>query len=175
VGKIREVDKTLLFVGTLYSDQEYYFRACAELREAFGEIVMESPPSEWDVSDYYRDEMGAPIFRRFLFFREPFSPDNLADAKLKTIEIETGFSIDGKRQINLDPGYVTPAKVVLASTKDYSHRIYLRDGIYAEATLIFKGNRFQPHLHTYTDYKDEKRQKLFLLAREMFFLLKING
>jgi hypothetical protein len=175
MAKIRPVDKTMLFVGALYSDQEYFFRACSALRDAFGDIVMESPQSAWDCSDYYADEMGAPIFRRFVFFREPFSPDALADAKLKTIEIEAGFSVDGKRQINLDPGYLTLAKVVLASTKDYSHRIYLRDGIYAEATLIFKGNRFQPHLHTYTDYKDEKRQRMFLLAREMFFLLKIGG
>jgi hypothetical protein len=175
MARIRPVDKTLLFVGALYSDQEYYFRACEALRDIFGDIAMESPPSSWDFSDYYKDEMGTPIFRRFVFFREPFSPDELADAKLKTIKLETGFSVEGKRQINLDPGYLTPAKVVLASTKDYSHRIYLRDGIYAEATLIFKGNRFQPHLHTYTDYKDEKRQRLFLLAREMYFMLKMNG
>jgi hypothetical protein len=175
MAKIRTVDKTLLFTGALYANQEYYVRACSALRDVFGDIVMESPPSAWDFSDYYQDEMGSPIFRRFIFFREPFSPDMLAAAKLKTIEMEAAFSLDGKRQINLDPGYLTPAKVVLASTKDYSHRIYLRDGIYAEATLIFKGKRFMPHLHTYTDYKDEKRQQLFLLAREMFFLLKING
>jgi hypothetical protein len=175
MAKIRPVEKSMLFVGALYSDQDYYFRACSALKGVFGDIVMESPLSAWDFSDYYKDEMGEPIFRRFIFFREPFSPDALADAKLKTIEMEAGFSVDGKRRINLDPGYLTPAKVVLASTKDYSHRIYLRDGIYAEATLIFKRNRFQPHLHTYTDYKDEKRQRLFLLAREMFFLLKING
>jgi hypothetical protein len=175
MARIRDVEKTLLFSGVLYSSQEYYLKAYSELQEVFGEIVMESPPSAWDFSDYYSDEMGSPIFRRFLFFREPFMPDKLADAKLKTIELESGFSINEKRQVNLDPGYLTPAKIVLASTKDYSHRIYLRDGIYAETTLIFKGKRFMPHIHTYTDFRDEKRRELFMLAREMFFLLKMNG
>jgi hypothetical protein len=175
MAKIRAVDKTLLFVGALFSDKEYYYKTQTALQEAFGEIVMESPPSGWDYSEYYRDEMGSPITRRFLFLKQSMSPDMLSDVKLRTIDIEARFSLDGKRQINLDPGYLTPAKVVLASTKDYSHRIYLRDGIYAETTLIFKDKGYFPHVHTYTDYKDERQQRLFLLAREMFFLLKING
>ena len=175
MGRIRTVEKSLLFSGLLYSDQHYYNRAYSALQEVFGDVVMESPPSGWNFSGYYREEMGAPIFRRFLFFRNPINPDALSAAKLKTIEMESYLSLDGKRQVNLDPGYITPAKVVLASTKDYSHRIYLKDGIYAETTLIFKGTRFVPHLHTYTDYKEERQQKIFLLAREMLFLLKING
>jgi hypothetical protein len=175
MGKIRAVDKSLLFVGALYADRHYYYQAYSALQSVFGEIVMETPPSGWNFSGYYREEMGTPIFRRFLFFRNPMSPDTLAEVKLKTIEMESCFSLEGKRPVNLDPGYLTPAKVVLASTKDYSHRIYLRDGIYAETTLIFKGKRFVPPLHTYTDYKDERQQKIFLLAREMFFLLKIDA
>ena len=172
--KARAVYKTLLFIGTLYSDSRYFIKAYAALQEVFGEVIMETPPMSWDFSGYYRDEMGSPITRRFLFFKRPLMPEVLAETKLKSIAIESMLSIDGKRQINLDPGYLTPAKVVLATTKDYSHRIYLRDGIFAEATLLFKGKRYVPHLHTYNDYKDERYQKFFLLGREMFFLLKMN-
>jgi hypothetical protein len=174
MGMPRAVDKSLLFTGVLYSDKKYYREAYSALQSAFGEVIMETPQLQWDYSGYYKEEMGSPIMRRFLFFREPMMPDVLADSKRKTIDIESSLSIDGKRQVNLDPGYLTPAKVVLASTKDYSHRIYLRDGIYAEATLIFKGKQFVPHVHTYNDYKDEKFQRFFLLGREMFFLLKMN-
>jgi hypothetical protein len=175
MARIRTVEKSLLFVGVLFADRQYYYQAYSALQAVFGEIVMETPQSGWNYSQYYREEMGTPIFRRFLFFRNPLSPDLLSEAKLKTIEIESCFSRDGKRQVNLDPGYLTPAKVVLASTKDYSHRIYLMNGIYAETTLIFKDKRFMPHLQTYTDYKEDRQQKIFLLAREMFFLLKINA
>ena len=172
--KARAVYKTLLFTGTLYSDSQYFIKAYAALQEVFGEVIMETPPMSWDFSGYYQDEMGSSIKRRFLFFKRPLMPDALAGAKLKTIAIESILSIDGKRQINLDPGYLTPAKIVLATTKDYSHRIYLHDGIFAEATLLFKGKRYMPHLHTYNDYKDDRYQKFFLLGREMFFLLKMN-
>jgi hypothetical protein len=170
----RAVDKAMLFVGALYSDIKYYQAAYAKLQSVFGEVVLETPQLPWDYSGYYKEEMGSPIMRRFLFFRAPMMPDTLADTKCKTIELEGGLSINGKRQVNLDPGYLTPAKVVLASTKDYSHRIYLRDGIFAEATLIFKGKQFVPHVHTYNDYKDEKFQRFFMLGREMYFLLKTN-
>jgi hypothetical protein len=174
MARARAVCNTLLFIGTLYSDSRFYVKAYEALQEFFGEVVMETPPMSWDFSGYYQDEMGALITRRFLFFKKPLMPDVLAETKLKTIEIESIFSIDGKRQINLDPGYLTPAKIVLATTKDYSHRIYLHDGIFAEATLLFKGKRYIPHSHTYNDYKDERYQKFFLLGREMFFLLKMN-
>jgi hypothetical protein len=170
----RHVERSLLFIGALYTDVRHYIKAYSALQSAFGDVVMETPQIPWDYSGYYKDELGSPIMRRFLFFRNPVMPDTLADAKRRTIEMERGFSIGDKRQINLDPGYLNPAKVVLASTKDYSHRIYLRDGIYAEATLIFRDKQFVPHIHTYNDYKDERFLRFFLLGREMYFLLKMN-
>ena len=102
-----------------------------------------------------------------VFFKTFINPGTLADIKIKTNEIEDFLSSGGKRRINLDPGYLTLSKIVLASTKDYSHRIYLGKGIYAETTLIYKGGIYTPHLFTYRDYQDKKCIELFANARAM--------
>jgi hypothetical protein len=95
-------------------------------------------------------------------------PGTIADIKLKTNEIEDAFSLNGKRRINLDPGYLTLAKIVLVSTKNYSHRIYLKKGIYGEVTLIYyKDGTFKPHLFTYRDYQDKACTDIFLHVREL--------
>lgn len=142
------------------------------LQETFGDVLMETPPLAWDYSDHYKDEMSGPLFRRFIFFEDFIEPGSLAGTKVTTNEIELTLSTGGKRNVNLDPGYLTPAKIVLASTKDYSHRIYLKEGIYAETTLIFskEKGRFIPNINTYNDYRDDRNLKYFLLARELFLL-----
>jgi hypothetical protein len=165
--KARFPERALLFMGVLYSDPEIFGRTGTILIEHFGEILMISPAVPWDHSSHYRDELGLPINRRFVFFRNIFDTGTLADIKLKTNDIEDALSLDGKRRINLDPGYITLAKVVLASTKNYSHRICLGKGIYAEITLIYRHNTktFTPHMFTYTDYRDKENIEMFLKVR----------
>ncbi|MFA6055053.1 MAG: DUF4416 family protein [Thermodesulfovibrionales bacterium] len=165
--KARFPERALLFMGALYSDPEIFGRTGIILGEHFGEILLISPAVPWDHSSHYRYELGPPINRRFIFFRNIFDTGTLADIKLKTNEIEDALSLDGKRRINLDPGYITLAKVVLASTKNYSHRICLGKGIYAEITLIYRHNTktFTPHMFTYTDYQDKENIDLFLKVR----------
>ena len=165
-------EKALLFIGTLFSNEDYYIEARQSLERIFGEIVMETPVIRWEFSDYYKDELGEPVYRRFIFFKNLMEQENLSTIKLTTNEIEKNLSSDGKRNINLDPGYLTPAKIVLASTKDYSHRIYLKDGIYAEVTLIFKKGQFIPHINTYKDYQDEKYLRIFMMARRLLGILR---
>ena len=166
-------EKALLFVGTFFTKENYYTEAQALLERRFGEIVMETPLMKWDFSSHrYRKEMGEPLYRRFMFFKGLIEQDAIASIKLATNSIEDTLAVNGKRTINLDPGYLTPAKLVLASTKDYSHRIYLRDGIYAEITLIFQHGGFLPHINTYRDYQDEKYLKFFMAARNLLMLLK---
>lgn len=167
--------KALLFVGALFSNEDYYIEAQQSLETSFGEIIMESPAIKWDFSDYYKDEIGEPIYRGFLFFKNLVDQENLSQIKLITNEIERNLSSDGKRNINLDPGYMTPAKIVLASTKDYSHRIYLKDGIYAEVTLIFKKGQFVPHVNTYKDYQDGRYLRIFMIARKLLSILGERG
>jgi hypothetical protein len=173
MGIPRHPEKAMLFVGALFSREDCYLEAYRALQQTFGEVIMETPPVAWNYSDHYEEEMSGPLFRRFIFFRNMIEPDALSRVKLATNELELNLATDGKRNINLDPGYLTLAKIILASTKDYSHRIYLKEGIYAETTLIFSKavGKFVPNINTYNDYKDEKNLRFFLLARELFFLI----
>jgi hypothetical protein len=167
VRTCRPLEPALLFIGTLYSDFTIFNSSKELLKDCFGEILYESLPVPWDYSSHYRNELGSPISRQFIFFKNMLDSDTLADIKLKTIEIEDLLSLNGKRRINLDPGYLTLAKIVLASTKNYSHRILLKKGIYGEVTLIYysKDGSFKPHLFTYRDYQDQTFIDLFLKIR----------
>ncbi|MBF0559057.1 MAG: DUF4416 family protein [Nitrospirae bacterium] len=166
-------EQALLLVGTLFSRPDIYPKALRCLEECFGEAIMESPMIEWDFSEHYKEELGGPIFRRFIFFRKLIEQDHLSACKLKTCEIENSLSDDGKRTINLDPGYLTVAKLVLASTKDYSHRLYLTDGIFAEVTLSYSKDKgkYTPFSYTYRDYYDERYLRLFSIARSLLIFL----
>jgi len=165
--KAGSAESGLLFVGTLYSDPEIFSRSKEILQQTFGDMLFTSPPSPWDYSLYYKDELGWPILRQFIFFEELIDTGSLPDIKLKTNEIEERLSFNNRRGINLDPGYLTLAKVVLASTKNYSHRIYLGEGIYGEVTLIYEDKTFKPHLFTYRDFQDRGCIELFMSARAM--------
>lgn len=173
MGKIKNPEPALLFISTLYINEDAFNLSKKILEENFGKILFISPSLPWDYSSYYKDEIGWPLSRQFIFFKTLIDPGLLADIKLKTNEIEASLSPEGKRTINLDPGYFTLSNVVLASTKTYAHRIYLGKGIYAEVTLIYKDNSYKPHLFTYRDYQDKTHIDVFLKAREM--LKKISG
>ena len=101
--------------------------------------------------------------------RAPFDAAKLAEVKHLTIGLESGFSIQTpggpRRTVNIDPGYVTLSKVVLATTKDYSHRVYLRDGIFAEVTLYYKDGAFRPHVFTYRDYVEPEAIRFLTAVR----------
>lgn len=160
-------ERALLFVGTLYQDEQYLSMAKEKLIDFFGEMIMESPLLEWNYSHYYQDELGWPIKRTFLFFKNIMNPETLADMKLITNDIEHQLSSNGRRTINIDPGYVTLSKVVLASTKNYSHRIYVGKGIYAEVTLVYREGLYKPHLYTYRDYQEKTYIDIFMNARAL--------
>ncbi|NWF52546.1 MAG: DUF4416 family protein [Nitrospirae bacterium] len=167
MGVIRKPELVLPFISTIYSNSNTFYHSKEILKNIFGEILLISPTFQWDYSTYYKDEIGWPLQRQFIFFKSLIDPGLLADIKLKTNEIEASLSTEGKRNINLDPGYLTLSKVVLASTKNYAHRIYLGKGIYAEVTLIYKDYTYRPHLFTYRDYQDKTHIDLFLKAREI--------
>jgi hypothetical protein len=170
MGTPKRPEKALLFIGTLYSNKDYYYKSIKLLEKSFGEIIMEGPEVNWNFSEYYKKEIGSPLFRRFLFFKNFIEQEKIVDIKLKTNETEQVFSQNNRRNINLDPGYLTLSKIVLASTKDYSHRIYLGRGIYGEVTLIYNSKKktFEPHINTYRDYRDERYIRLFLIARKFY-------
>ncbi len=166
MGIPREPEKALLFVGTLFSEEDWYVRSKEILTELYGPVLFESDTYRWEHTDYYRDELGWPIYRRFIFFERIIDPAEIVQIKLKTNQIEAGLSRDGKRRINLDPGYITPSKLVLATTKNYAHRIYLGKGIYGEVTLFYRKGGFRAHEFTYRDYQMPEYLELFKKMRD---------
>lgn len=171
MGKIRNPIPVKLFVGMLSPDPAL-FDVCAELiSAAYGRIDRSSDVLTWTNTDYYEEEMGHGIVRKFIFLEQPRDPAELPQLKLVTDGIEKKLSVDANgragRRINLDPGYVTEAKVVLATAKDFSHRVYIGGGIYAEVTLRYSTNErsFTPVEHTYPDYRTEAYISLFNSAR----------
>ncbi len=158
-------EEAIIFVGSLFSSRDILASAEALLTERFGEVVLCSPVLRWDHSGYYDEELGVPIRRRFLFFGPVVDTASLPDIKRQTREIEELFSVEGRRRINLDPGYVTLAKVVLASRKNYSHRIKIGTGVFAELELFYRDGRFNMMPYTYSDYRDEGVLRIFTRAR----------
>jgi hypothetical protein len=137
----------------------------------FGPLAAASDAFNFTETDYYAAEMGGDLKKQFWAFAAPIDPGQLAAIKLATNSWETEYSglqlHSEPRPLNLDPGYLTLAKLVLASTKDHAHRIYLADGIYAEVTLAFRGGAWQPHEGTYPDYRRADFHAFFTRCREL--------
>lgn len=158
-------EDAVMFIASLFSSQEVLNATAPKLRDLFGRIYFETPSLPWNYSTYYDGELGTPLYRHLMFFEGITDPSSLVEAKLAVMEIEERFSANGKRQINLDPGYMTLAKVVLASKKNYSHRIYLGMGVFCELELFYQEGRFNPLPYTYFDYRDDQFLKFFTKAR----------
>jgi hypothetical protein len=131
-------------------------------------IELASEPFAWTFSPYYRAEMGEEIWRQFVSLAARIAPDALAALKHDTNALEDRWRGARGRAVNLDPGYLDLQRLVLASTKDAAHRVYLRDGIYAEATLGFQRGSFAPWPYTYRDYADPRAIAFFNRVRERF-------
>jgi hypothetical protein len=130
--------------------------AVAEALQAeWGRLAAETDEYEFDgFTDYYAQEMGVGLRKRLLAFRGPVRPESLASLKLAANQLEGRWrQAGGPRRVNLDPGYLTPGALILASTKPASHRICLRDGIYAEVTLRYDRGTYAPLAWTYPDFR----------------------
>jgi hypothetical protein len=136
----------------------------------FGPFARISEAFAFTETDYYAASMGTDLKKQFFAFERLIDPATLAELKQDTNRWEAEYAALGAhtepRPLNLDPGYITPAKLVLASTKDHAHRVYLRDGIYAEITLAYRQRHWQPHDWTYPDYRREDYQHFFSQCRE---------
>jgi hypothetical protein len=150
----------------MYAEEEAYRRAVERLVERFGLMELEGEAYEFDFTDYYEGEMGAGLWKRFVVFKEPIEREKLADIKLFTNDLERELAVEGRRRVNIDPGYLTKASLILATTKDFPHRIYLREGIYAEVTLTFKKNTCSFFDWTYPDFRTPEVCNFFLEVRK---------
>lgn len=119
-------------------------------------------------TDYYESEMGPEVKKYFAAFEPLMAVEELAELKIKTNALERKFAKNGRRRINIDPGYLTEAKVVLATTKDYSHRLYLGKGIFGDLHLTYSRKTFRPQPWTYPDYRQELALEFFNRLRNIY-------
>lgn len=172
MGTPEEPNPVKLFTGVLTGYPETVPELKSELESRFGEIDRDSQLFPFEYTDYYAEEMGKGLEKKFFSFRALISPDELAEIKLKTNELEEKFAnrLDPEvdRPVNIDPGYVGLSKMVLATTKNYSHRVYLQRGIYAEVTLRYEDGRYRPQPWTYPDYRSEEYLEFFDNIRESY-------
>jgi hypothetical protein len=167
MGAAHEPGKVRLFLAFLYSPGFEITPVINKLRERFGPEEFFFGPIAFDYTDYYTQEMGNGLQKKYFVFNRTESRDTLPQAKVFTNDIEKEYSVDGRRAINLDPGYLARDKLVLATTKDFFHRLYISNGIYAEVTLHFKGNGTCRYFSwTYQDYRDNGFTEFILSARK---------
>lgn len=150
----REPSPAKLIVGLLYREEAIQRQALETLTGRLGPLDYLSEARPFSYTRYYEREMGAGLLRQTGSFLNLTHPGELPDIKLFSNQIEQELSRESKRLINIDPGLLSPERLVLATGKNYTHRIYLRAGIYADLTLIYQGGDFRPFPWTYPDYQD---------------------
>lgn len=144
MGDVKPPQPVKLMVPMLASEVALFSQAEVALSEAFGAVDWRSELLPFEATPYYARELGLPQWRCFVTFAELVDPGSLAEIKLCTNAIEQVLAVQGQRRINLDPGYVSLAKLVLATTKNQWHRIYVGQGIYAEVTLSYQRGAWRP-------------------------------
>ena len=154
-----------LVVSFLVHDKSLAGWTIDALDKAFGPLDLVSPWLAFDYTNYYAREMGAPLHRRLLAYKTLVAQDRLPELKHTTNRVETLCAIDGRRRVNLDPGILLRERFVLATGKNFTHRIYIGQGIYADLTLIYRGGAFQVLPWTYPDYADARLQAFLRRAR----------
>jgi hypothetical protein len=173
MGQIRKLSDVKLFTAIMYRRDADPQTALEPMISAYGDIDATSTygPVEFSWSHYYKEEMGDNLLKYYAFFKTPIDRSRLPSVKNHTNAIERQFMRGGKRTVNIDPGYLTVDKLVLASTKDFFHRLYLGDGIFGEATLHYrktgrKSGGFRFFSWTYPDYQEPEFLKFLETARE---------
>lgn len=153
----------------LYTSDRVLENAIKNLSDLFGDIDFASESYTFSHTQYYREEMGDKLRKKFISFQQLVDPGELASQKRKTNDLEN-LTRDqyGNRNLNLDPGHIARGRLILATTKDFSHRIYIGQQIYAEVTLQFKKNKVLTLPWTYPDYCQTDYHSDFLAIREIY-------
>jgi hypothetical protein len=168
MGTVREPQPVKLIASLLTGDPGLLAEVKEALAAAFGPIDFESELLPFDHTDYYAPEFGPGLQRQVVTFTGMVDPGDLPAIKRKTNKMELSDAPGGSRRVNIDPGYVSLGKMVLASTKNHAHRLYLGEGIYGEGTLTFQRGRFRAWPWTYPDYASDAYCALFDQIRERY-------
>jgi hypothetical protein len=178
MGEVRKHPPVKLITGMIAADASLFSSVEALLFQKFGRADFQSDVMPFNYTDYYTKEMGQDLIRKFISFERLIQPEEIVEIKIFTNDLEKEFLYPTpqagmpvpRRRVNLDPGYVSAAKLVLASTKDYMHRIYLGDGIYAEITLRVEKKTFRPWQWTYPDYRSKEYIAIFNEIRRIYMV-----
>jgi len=170
MGEVKKHPPVKLIMGMIACDEVLFQPTESLLSQKFGAIDFQSQIIPFNYTTYYIKEMGSGLLRKFVSFQKLIHVEELPSIKLLTNELEKEFLFPNtnQRKINLDPGYVTAAKLILASTKDNIHRIYLKDGIYAETTLRVEDKSFRPWQWTYPYYRSDEYIQIFNEIRQIY-------
>lgn len=174
MGRIGVPKPVKLIMSLITSDDVLLRRVMEVLAERYGEVDFKSRILPFNLTDYYATEMGEGLFRRLITFRSMISRESLVRIKRETNGIEETFAADGRRRVNVDPGYVCAEHLILATTKSYTHRPYLGEGIYADLTLIYQKGEFRPLEWTYPDYALPRIRKILKEVRKRY-LQELKG
>jgi hypothetical protein len=159
-----------LFIGILAADQNCLDSAIKEIEKNYGSIDLPSEVWPFTQTDYYKDQTGNNILRQFVSINELIEPGQIAEIKHQTNKIEQDLAEKLKHQwprpVNLDPGIIEPSKLVLATTKNFSHRIYIGRKMYAEVTLIYDKGKWKAFDYTFPDYKQQLYWDFFTKVRK---------
>ena len=168
MGQVPLHQKVKLIIGFIFNDKAVLKKAESLISGRFGPIDLQSNIIDFLYTNYYNKEFGENLKRKFITLKKLIAPEKSYLVKLATSKIEHNLSKSGKRTINIDPGYITLGKLVLLTTKDHCHRIYLKEGIYAESTLKFRERSYAPWETTYPDYRSKSYIEIFNEARGLY-------
>jgi hypothetical protein len=161
MGTAHQPEPVKLVASLLTGEYGLLAEAKEALAASFGPIDFESVLLPFDHTDYYTSEFGPDLRRQIVTFEQLVLPEELPAIKRQANELEWALASEGRRRVNIDPGYLSLGKLVLASTKDHAHRLYLGNGIYGEGTLTYQRGRFRPWPWTYPDYASESYCAMF--------------
>ena len=170
----RPPDPAKLVISVFMKEKGLLPEVFPRLEAVAGSLDMMSKWLDFDFTDYYYREMGQPLYRKILAFRPLIDQEALAGIKQATNAVEQAFLHKGNRQINIDPGYLLPSRFILATGKDYSHRIYIGQQIYADLTLMVTKQGFKTLEWTYPDYASSQVVDFLTRVREKY-LMDLKG
>ncbi|MBW2239110.1 MAG: DUF4416 family protein [Deltaproteobacteria bacterium] len=159
-----------LVIGFFLKEKRLAIDVVKALVEKLGPVDITSPWLPFNLTTYYADEMGTPLFRRMLAFKRLIKQSALANIKLFTNDLERKYSIDDRRAVNIDPGYLLHERFVLATGKNYSHRIYIGSEIYADLTLVYLNGHYNKMPWTYPDYASENVMTFLEWVRKKYVI-----
>ena len=170
MGAAEHFEKEKLIIGFIYNTNESYEKALGIMKARFGEVDFETEEFSFtnEFSNYYDEEIGGEARRRIVSFEGLIDPSEQADIKTFTNSVEASFSVDGNRKVNLDPGFISHGRLMLATTKKTGFRIPLKDGIYTELTLFYARGEWQKLPWTYRDYQSKRVQDFLTKVRKRY-------